>query len=99
MRLRLNAALDAKLPLLAHRIGMAGMRLDSVMDKQLSRPQERIERAKARLAALNPSAVLERGYALVMDGDRVVSSAQTANEKTCMTLRFRDGSVEVERRI
>ena len=72
--------------------------LDSAMDKQLSRPQERIERAKARLAALNPSAVLERGYALVMDGDRVVSSAQTANEKTCMTLRFRDGSVEVERR-
>ncbi|MBQ7137735.1 MAG: exodeoxyribonuclease VII large subunit [Clostridia bacterium] len=98
LRLRLNAAMDAKLPVLAHRIGMAGMRLDSAMDKQLSRPQERIERAKARLAALNPSAVLERGYALVMDGDRVVSSARTANEKTCMTLRFRDGSVEVERR-
>ena len=98
MRLRLNTALDAKLPVLAHRIGMAGMRLDSAMDKQLSRPQERIERAKARLAALNPSAVLERGYALVMDGDQVVSSAKTANEMTHMTLRFRDGSVEVERR-
>ena len=98
LRLRLNTAMDAKLPVLAHRIGMAGMRLDSAMDKQHSRPQERIERAKTRLAALNPSAVLERGYALVMDGDRVVSSAQTANEKTCMTLRFRDGSVEVERR-
>jgi exodeoxyribonuclease VII large subunit len=77
---------------------MAGMRLDAAMDKQLSRPQERIERAKARLNALNPSAVLERGYALVLDGDKVVSSANTANEMIHMTLRFRDGSVEVERR-
>ena len=68
------------------------------MDKRMASPQERIERAKARLAALNPSAVLERGYALVMDGDQVVSSAKTANEMTHMTLRFRDGSVEVERR-
>ena len=98
LRLRLDAAMDTRLPVLAHRIGMAGMRLDSAMDKQISRPRERIERAKARLAALNPSAVLERGYALVMDGDRVVSSAATASEKTCMTLRFHDGRVEVERR-
>ena len=98
MRLRLNAAMDAKLPVLAHRIGMAGMRLDGAMDRQLRQPRERIERAKARLTALNPSAVLERGYALVMDGDRVVPGAEMANELTHMTLRFRDGSVQVERR-
>jgi 23S rRNA pseudouridine2604 synthase len=67
----MNNAVDAQLPAFAHRIGMAGMRLDSAMDKQLALRQEGIARAKARLAALNPSAVLERGYALVMDGDRV----------------------------
>ena len=98
LRFRLNAAMDAKLPVLAHRIGMVGMRLDGAMDRAIRLPQERIERAKARLTALNPSAVLERGYALVMDGDQVVGSAQTANEKSCMTLRFWDGSVGVERR-
>ena len=98
MMLRLNAAMDAKLPALAHRIGMADMRLDAAMDKRMASPQERIERAKARLTALNPSAVLERGYALVMDGGRVVSSAERANKIDQMTLRFRDGSVEVERR-
>ena len=98
MRLRLNAALDAKLPLLAHRIGMAGMRLDAAMDRQISRPQEQIKRAMARLNALNPSAVLERGYALVMDGDRVITSAKTANDLNQMTLRFHDGSAQVERR-
>ena len=98
MRLRLNAALDAKLPLLAHRIGMDGMRLDAAMDRQISRPQEQIKRAMARLNALNPSAVLERGYALVMDGDRVITSAKTANDLNQMTLRFHDGSAQVERR-
>ena len=98
MRLRLNAAMDAKLPLLAHRIGMAGMRLDAAMDRQLVRPQERIVRARARLNALNPSAVLERGYALVMDGDKVVPSAASASKISHMTLRFRDDSVAVERR-
>ena len=98
IRLRMNNAVDAQLPAFAHRIGMAGMRLDSAMDKQLALRQEEIVRAKARLTALNPSAVLERGYALVMDGDRVVSSADKANAINQMTLRFHDGSVAVERR-
>ncbi len=98
MQLRLNTAMDAKLPVYTHRLGMAGMRLDAAMDKRMAAPQEQINRAKARLTVLNPSAVLERGYALVMDGERVVSSAGTANEINQMTLRFRDGSVLVERR-
>ena len=98
IRLRMNNAVDAQLPAFAHRIGMAGMRLDRAMDKQLALRQEEIVRAKARLTALNPSAVLERGYALVMDGDRVVSSADKANAINQMTLRFHDGSVAVERR-
>ena len=98
IRLRMNNAVDAQLPAFAHRIGMAGMRLDRAMDKQLALRQEEIVRAKARLTALNPSAVLERGYALVMDGDRVVSSADKANAINQMTLRFHDGSVTVERR-
>ena len=98
IRLRMNNAVDAQLPAFAHRIGMAGMRLDRAMDKQLALRQEKIVRAKARLTALNPSAVLERGYALVMDGDRVVFSADKANAINQMTLRFHDGSVTVERR-
>ena len=98
LRLRLNTAMDARLPVLAHRLGMAGMRLDAAMDKGLTRPQERMDRARVRLTALNPAAVLERGYALVMDGKQVITSADTANKMDQMTLRFRDGSVQVERR-
>lgn len=97
MRMRLNAAMGAKLPMLTHRIAMAGMRLDSAADKRLARQEEQLARMKTRLAALNPASVLERGYALVMDGDKVVTGAAQANEVSEMTLRFHDGSVRVHR--
>ena len=51
---------------------------------------------RAVLAQLRDSQAEIR--ALVMDGDRVVSSADKANAIKQMTLRFRDGCVEVERR-
>ena len=39
--------------------------------------------------------ITDRGYALVMDGDRVIPDAASATN--CMTLRFRDGQVRVRR--
>ncbi|MDD6051373.1 MAG: exodeoxyribonuclease VII large subunit [Clostridiales bacterium] len=98
LRLRLDNAVDAKLPTQAHRLHLALMRLDAAMDKGLRARQEQLTRARARLTALNPTAVLERGYALVLHGDTVISSAARAGEINQMTLRFRDGSVSVERR-
>lgn len=97
-RARLNTAVVARLPALAQRIAMAGMRLDAAIDRRMANPQDRIDRAKARLAALNPSAVLERGYAMVMDGHRVVAHADEAHALDEMTLRFHDGSVRVCRK-
>lgn len=95
---RLNAAADAPMPALAHRIALCGMRLEGAMDKRMAAPQERIDRAKARLTALNPDAVLERGYAMVLDDERVVGSVKAADKLNHMTLRFHDGSIRVERR-
>lgn len=97
-RLRLDGGMDALFPVLAHRIALAGMRLDNGIDRRFAAPQERIRRARATLTALDPSAVLERGYAMAMAGDRVISSAEMAGQTECMTLRFRDGSVRVQRR-
>ena len=94
-RARLNASAEAVLPPLVQRIAMAAMRLEAAADRRMTAPQERIDRARARLMALNPAAVLERGYALVMDGDRVVATADSAKKLDHMTLRFRDGSVRV----
>lgn len=101
LKARMNAAVDGQLPPLAQRVAMAHMRLEAAADKRLTAPRERIARARARLVALNPAAVLERGYAMVMDDTgkgSVVTSADTANQLDHMTLRFRDGSVRVERR-
>ena len=95
---RLNAAAEGLLPPLRQRLAMAGMRLDTVVDKRISAQAERLGRARARLTALNPAAVLERGYAIVMDDQRVVASASQAGELTEMTLRFHDGSVRVCRK-
>ncbi len=94
-RARLNGAAEGLLPPLTQRIAMAGMRLDAAADRRLSAQKERIDRARARLTALNPSAVLERGYALVMDGGHVLGSAAAAKQHEHMTLRFHDGSVQV----
>lgn len=96
--IRLDAGIDAMLPALAHRIALGGMRLDAGIDRQLADPQARISRARAKLTALDPSAVLDRGYAMAMAGGKVISSAEMARQTECMTLRFRDGSVAVQRR-
>ncbi len=93
-RNRLDAAVDARLTGLANRIPMADLRLHNAVDRQVRQHAERIEKAKARLTALNPAAVLERGYALVMDVDKVVASVKNAPEH--MQLRLRDGTIRVK---
>ena len=47
------------------------------------------------LQAINPERVLQRGYALVMQGDRVLPSRAAAEKERRMTLRFADGTVNV----
>ena len=97
--MRARAALDrladgclaARLPQAA----MLRMRLTHAAEGCVQARQERCARAAARLAALNPSRVLERGYALVLDGNRVITRAEGAPQ--CMTLRFHDGEMSVRR--
>ncbi len=92
-RQRLDGAIDGRTSGMFPRIAMADMRLNSAAEAALLRQRERIGKAQARLRALDPAAVLERGYALVMDGSKVVTRAAAAPKK--MRLRFHDGSVNV----
>src|SRR3546814_2103957 len=51
----------------------------------------------ARLAAsLDPDRPLSRGFARVMDGDRLVSSAAAAQAAGQVTLKFKDGEVDAD---
>ena len=55
--------------------------------------------ARERLEAVNPTAVLKRGYAMVYDSaERLVTSAESARKGKDMTLQFADGRINVARK-
>ena len=53
--------------------------------------------AEARLAALNPSATLTRGYAIVVDASgRIVSSVESVRSGDALTIQLQDGLIQAE---
>ena len=94
-RLRLDSMMDGKLAACAPKTAMLRMQLEHRMDQQLRERAQRCEKARARLHSLDPAKVLDRGYAMVLDGQRIVSDA--AGAPVHMTLRFRDGTVAVKK--
>ena len=92
---RLDRAVERPLTEAAPRLSMLRIRLDHAMDGTLERQRQRLSRDRARLETLDPRRVLERGYALVTDGDRVIATRDAAMRSPRMTLHFRDGAVQV----
>jgi exodeoxyribonuclease VII large subunit len=71
-------------------------RLQSAGERRLHSETLRLSQATRSLQALSPLAVLERGYALVLDPDgRVVQQRATAASAEQLTLVLRDGRVKV----
>ena len=95
LRTRLGLAAQERIAALTPRHAMAQVRLEAALDGQLRQRLSAVAHLRARLTALNPSAVLERGYALVMDGDRVLTDRRSAAAIDRMTLRFHDGTLRV----
>ena len=58
--------------------------------------RNRLHRTGAKLDALNPSGVLERGYAYLTDGKSVLSSVAELAPGMRVDVRMRDGSVRAE---
>ena len=58
--------------------------------------RSRLEKLEAKLAALNPAGVLERGYACVSSGGRILSSASEAATGMPVSIRFRDGTADAQ---
>ncbi len=71
--------------------------LASAVRRQADRTGMNLERLRERLQAITPSAVLERGYTLVMrpDGKILTRRSQTIGIPA-MKIRFSDGEIEVE---
>ena len=94
-KMRLEHQMSQRISALTPRLGMARIRLDGAAEQNLQRKMERLHRQKLHLQALNPEKVLERGYALVLDGGRVLPDREAARTHPQMTIRFRDGEMRV----
>ncbi len=90
---RLDRCIEDALAAYPPRLALLGMKMNHLMDVQLRRSMERCAASRTKLDALNPARVLERGYALVLDGEKIIPDAASAVPQ--MTLRFRDGTVAV----
>ena len=88
---------------LGHRLSVArgelarasGALRPGLLSQRLVRERERVERLWRVAASLNPSNVLQRGYALVEKrGGGVITGAAEARAAGALTLRFGDGAVD-----
>lgn len=97
-RTRLDNAMDAHISVLQPRLAMAALRIDNAAQQQLERRAMRLAPLKARLEAVMPLRVLDRGYAMVTHEGRVIATAERARKVNEMQLTFRDGSIRVIRK-
>ena len=97
---RLASRLLAKAP--AQAIGdrrlrcqLLAERLREATRREIIARQARLDRAVGVLHALNPQAILTRGYTITMDASgRPYTSSQAIAEETLLRTRFHDGEVE-----
>lgn len=94
---RMQMVLHQRLTALTPRVQMASICMDNAVEQAISRQREQLHRDMLRLQAVNPHTVLERGYALVLDGTHVLPDKANAQQHDQMTLRFRDGEMRVTR--
>ena len=71
--------------------------LDSAIQHRTEHAMIILDRLRERLRAINPSAVLDRGYALVISPEgKIITRKSQVNGIPEMKVRFADGEIEVE---
>ena len=71
----------------------ATRRVDALIPAMLERNRHRLNALEASLRALNPEAVLERGYAVVRQNGRVLESAIGADVNAPIVVQLNDGEL------
>lgn len=71
-------------------------RCDAALADRMQKLRTNLERMNVKLEALNPSGVLERGYACVSSGGRILSSVSEVAAGEVVNIRFRDGSAQAQ---
>ena len=73
-------------------------RLTAAMDRGLAGQRARVGALEARLEALGPRSVLQRGYAIVTGPQGVVRSRQEVTSGDALTIRVGDGEIDATAR-
>ncbi len=76
----------------AQRLDAAVAAAKAGMESCVSACGERFSRVCAGLSALNPLAVLGRGYSVVSDGEHIISSITQLSEDAIINIRLSDGT-------
>lgn len=99
LRLSLCGALGARLGEAGTALNEAGVSLRQAAEGRVKDAEHAAARLRERLEAVNPAAVLNRGYAMVYDREeRLLTRASEAGKQDRMTLQFADGRVAVTRK-
>ena len=89
---------EKRITLLTNRKDMQRIQLCNAINARMEEMEHTAARMRERLMAVSPTAVLNRGYALVYDGqEQLLTCAAKAKEQTRMTLQFADGRIAVTR--
>lgn len=81
----------------SQRVDMLANRLDQSMERRLTTARNRLALLEARLTAVNPQAILARGYAIVRDPNgRLLRTVQNAAVGDHLHVQLSDGIIEVE---
>ncbi len=96
---RLTTRLDSRSPeqallRLSSSLERAGHRLGQAIRRQTEHAETRLQLASAKLNSVGPQATLERGYAIVMRGDELMSDASRLSSGDEVTMRFAEGMAE-----
>lgn len=91
---RLGTGLTRRTRLLGERLARTGDRLTLAMQRRIEQPRTRLDRLQAQLLALNPEAILQRGYAIARGGEgRTVRRVADLPAGAPFTLQVSDGVV------
>lgn len=95
---RLDRGLERRVTLARGGLDRAGAALrPAILERQVERGRDRLASTWRLVQSLNPDRILERGYARITarPGGETLSSAEAARVADTLTLRFRDGTVDV----
>lgn len=91
---RLGHGLTRRTGLVEERLARSGDRLQLAMMRRIEQPAARLDRIAAQLQALNPEAILQRGYAIARGTDgRAVRRIAQVPPGTPFMLQVSDGQV------